>query len=230
MLTLETERLFLRDFSMKDWDALNAILSDPEVTRFMHFGSWNEVKRREWLAWLVQDACNQERSMDNWAMTLRSNGMLIGWFGIGDSRHPSEEGTRGCGYALNRRFWGQGYMAEAARAVFAYEFTVLGTRRILAECEMQNTASARVMQKSGMSYEGTYYDDDFEGNWAMRHRYTIGKFEPESLSNHKLQREGSGSERKPWTGEHLNATIKKQRTTSTLGKQQERDEDNTLDI
>ena len=37
MLTLETERLILRDFLRQDWDALNAILSDPQVTRFMHF-------------------------------------------------------------------------------------------------------------------------------------------------------------------------------------------------
>lgn len=170
MLTLETERLFLRDFSMKDWDALNAIISDPEVTRFMHFASWDEVKRREWFTRLVQDMGNQKREGYNWAITLRSNEMLIGWFFIG-----GKEGTRGCGYALNRRFWGQGYMPEAARAIFAYEFTVPGTRRIFAECETQNTASARVMQKSGMIYDGTFYNDDFEGNWAMRHRYAIMK-------------------------------------------------------
>ncbi len=175
MLTLETERLFLRDFSIKDWDALNAILSDQEVTRFMHFDSWDEAKRREWLARLVQDAYNQERDMYNWAITLRSNGMLIGWFGIGGARHSSENGIRSCGYALNRRFWEQGYMPEAARAVFAYEFTIPGTHRIFAECETQNTASARVMQKSGMLHEGTFYNDDFEGNWAMRHRYAISK-------------------------------------------------------
>lgn len=48
-----------------------------------------------------------------------------------------------------------------------------GARRILAECETPNTASARVMQKSGMSYEGTFYDADFEGNLAERHHYAI---------------------------------------------------------
>jgi len=179
MLSLETERLFLRDFSMKDWDALNAIISDPEVTRFMHFASWEEVKRREWFTRLVQDVGNQKRY--NWAVTLRSNGMLIGWFFIGGA----EEGPRGCGYALNLRFWGQGYMPEAARAVFAYEFTVLGTPRIIAECEVQNTASARVMQKSGMIYEGTSYNADFEGNWAMRHCYAISKQDWEIVSGAK---------------------------------------------
>ena len=66
-------------------------------------------------------------------------------------------------------------MPEAARAIFVYEFTVPGTRRIFAECETPNTASAWVMQKSGMIYEGTFYNEDFEGNWAMRHRYAVSK-------------------------------------------------------
>lgn len=145
MPTLETERLLLRDFVLSDWDALNAFLSDPAVTRFMHFASWDEGKRREWLTWLVQEASNPHRDADNWAMTLRSTGLLIGWLIIGKSRHAAEAGTRECGYALDQRFWGQGYMPEALRAVFTYEFTILGTHRIIAECETPNLASARVM-------------------------------------------------------------------------------------
>jgi len=177
MLTLETERLILRSFNMKDWDALHAIVSDPEVTRFMHFASWDEAKRREWFARLVQDVGNQKQRGYNRAITLRSDGTLIGWFFIGG---PPQD--RGCGYALNRRFWGQGYMPEAARAIFACEFTALGTLRIFAECETQNTASERVMQKSGMKYEGTFYNEDFEGNRAMRHRYAISKHDWEAIS------------------------------------------------
>lgn len=46
MLTLETERLVLRDFAMADWDALSTILSDPLVTHYMHFASWDEEQRR----------------------------------------------------------------------------------------------------------------------------------------------------------------------------------------
>src|SRR5579883_2430477 len=149
----------------------------------MHFASWDEVKRREWFARLVQDAGKQAREGYNWAITLRSNGMLIGWFFIGG---PPRD--RGCGYALDRRFWGQGYMPEAARAIFAYEFTVLGTLRMFAECETPNTASARVMQKSGMLYEETSYNADFEGNWATRHRYAISKQDWEAVSRAEKQR------------------------------------------
>ncbi len=172
MSTLETERLILRDVALTDWDALNALVSDPAVTRFMHFASWDEATRRQWLSRMVQEASNPRGGAhDNWAITLRSDGLLIGWLFIGAS-HP-EDRIRGCGYALGQRFWGQGFMPEALRAAFAYEFTVLGTQRIIAECETENVASARVMQKSGMGYVGTFYDADFEGNWASRQHYAI---------------------------------------------------------
>jgi RimJ/RimL family protein N-acetyltransferase len=173
MATLETERLILRDFLPGDWEALNSIVSGPAATRFMHFAAWDEEKRRQWLARMVQEAPAPHPWHDNWAITLRSSGLLIGWLFIGGSREIAEQGTRGCGYALDQRSWGHGYMTEALRAAFTYEFTVLGPRHIVAECETANTASARVMEKSGMTRVGTFYDSDFEGNWGERHHYRI---------------------------------------------------------
>jgi [ribosomal protein S5]-alanine N-acetyltransferase len=173
MAILATERLILRDFAPSDWDTLNALVSDPAVTRFMHFASWGEEKRYQWLARMVQEASTPHPYTDNWAIALRSNGLLIGWLFIGSSREVAEAGRRGCGYALEQHFWGQGYMTEALPAAFGYEFTVVGTQSITAECETANIASARVMQKSGIAYEGTFSDADFEGNWAERHHYKI---------------------------------------------------------
>jgi RimJ/RimL family protein N-acetyltransferase len=173
MSSLPTARLILRDFALSDWDALNAIVTDQAVTRYMHFAAWDEAKRRQWLARLADDASSAHPWHDNWAITLRRSGQLIGWLFIGGSREAAERGTRGCGWALDQRFWGQGYMTEALRAAFAYEFTVLRTRHITAECETANVASARVMQKSGMTCVGTFSDADFEGNWAERQHYEI---------------------------------------------------------
>jgi RimJ/RimL family protein N-acetyltransferase len=161
----------LRDFVPSDWDALDVIVTDPGVTRYMHFASWDEGRRREWFARLVQDASTPRPWHDNWAMTVRGTGVLIGWLFIGSSRETSASGTRGCGYALDQRFWGHGYMTEALRAVFAYAFAELGTQQIVAECDTPNVASAGVMRKAGMTYEGTFYDADFEGTRAERHHY-----------------------------------------------------------
>ncbi|GEM_PF-659053 len=172
MPTLETPRLLLRDFTLADWEAVNALLTDPLVTRYMHFAAWDEQRRREWLDKIVREADDPRRGFYNWAITLRNDGALIGWFGIGNTAQPTSS-ERGCGYALNSRYWGHGYMPEAACAIFAYEFTIRGAKRIFAECEVENIASARVMQKSGMTFEGEFYEPDIEGDWDARYRYAI---------------------------------------------------------
>jgi RimJ/RimL family protein N-acetyltransferase len=99
----ETERLILRDLALSDWDALDAIVTDPAVTRYMHFAGWDEAKRRAWLARMVQEAAAPHPYIDNCAITLRGDGTLIGWLYIASSREEAEAGTRGCGYALAQR-------------------------------------------------------------------------------------------------------------------------------
>ncbi|MFI5273732.1 MAG: GNAT family N-acetyltransferase [Ktedonobacterales bacterium] len=89
MVALETERLALRAFGVTDWDALNAILSDPLVTRYMHFATWDEKRRRAWLAKIVHEAHHPHDDVYNWAITLRHTSMVIGWLGIGGTTHPS---------------------------------------------------------------------------------------------------------------------------------------------
>jgi [ribosomal protein S5]-alanine N-acetyltransferase len=177
MPIIETERLLLRDFLLSDWNALNSFLSNPSVTRFTHFASWNEAKRRSWLESLVEQSSNPRRDRYNWAITLRNNGVLIGWLIIGRSLTSSERGMLdcGCGYVIDEPYWGQGYMPEALGAAFTYAFTALGTQRISADCQIDNVPSARVMEKIGMQYEGRFYDSDFEGNRTNNHRYSISR-------------------------------------------------------
>ncbi len=78
MSLLETEQLILRNFMLADWEALNAMVSDSAVTRYMHFAAWDEERRRGWLSQMVQEASSPHPSTDNWAITLRSSSQLIG--------------------------------------------------------------------------------------------------------------------------------------------------------
>jgi ribosomal-protein-alanine N-acetyltransferase len=180
MPMLETDRLRLRDFGPLDWQAINMVLSDPEVTRYMHFAAWNEEKRRAWFEWCIANSQEPNPDVYNWAISLKDTDNVIGWLGIGSASHPTMERERDFGYVLNRAFWGRGFMTEALRAVLAYEFEMLGALRIFATCETANIASARVMEKAGMRHEGTFRDTDFEGNWADRHRYGIHAHEHRS--------------------------------------------------
>jgi len=182
MIELETERLLLRPFQLTDWDELNALLSDPEVIRYMHFNSWTEEKRYKWLVWCVENNELANPDAYNWAITLRASTLLIGWLGIGAASHPTIAGERDFGYALHRDFWGLGYMPEALAAVLRFEFEQLKTPRIYGECELENSASARVMEKAGMRHKGVFLDADFEGNRRQRHRYAIDPQEFEATA------------------------------------------------
>lgn len=175
-MTLYTPRLALRDFAPTDWNAFNAFVSDPEVKHFMHFATWDEEQRRDWFLQMVQEANDVPRVAYNRAITLLSDGQLIGWFGIGNPAF-AETDVRDFGYALARRFWGNGYMTEALRAVLGYEFATLGTRRIISECDERNPASARVMRKGGMRYVGVLRAADRDGRQSASLHYAIDRDE-----------------------------------------------------
>lgn len=65
-----------------------------------------------------------------------------------------EHGRAEMGYWIGVPYWGRGYASEAAQAVVAYGFGVLGLNRIYATVFGGNTASRRVAEKAGMKYEG----------------------------------------------------------------------------
>ena len=173
MPLLRTERLILRDFMISDWEALDAILSDPEATRYMHFSAWDLKDRWNFFDWILENNRVSAPDSYQWAIELYSTGEMIGWFGIGGASEPTVAGARSFGYILSRSEWGHGYMTEALRAIIAYEFDALKSPFLTATCETANPASARVMEKAGMRWIKTVNDSDFEGNLAERHHYGI---------------------------------------------------------
>ena len=52
-------------------------------------------------------------------------------------------------------------MAEAVRAMIRFGFGRMGLNRVEARCAAENAASARVMEKAGMSHEGTLRQREF---------------------------------------------------------------------
>jgi RimJ/RimL family protein N-acetyltransferase len=86
------------------------------------------------------------------AVTLLHTGELAGCISLAlrDNDDRAE-----LGYWMGMPYWNHGYCSEAARALVAYGFEQMGLHRIYAFHFVRNPASGRVMQKAGMSYEGT---------------------------------------------------------------------------
>ena len=172
MTTLETDRLFLREFEEDDLQAIHEYASDPKVVRYMGWGPNTEKDTQKFLQRAFEQQRNQPRTDHDLAIILKAENHLIGSGGlyIGNPIHKEAE----LGYSLNRRFWGQGYATEAARAFVAFGFEELGLHRVYATCDPANVASARVMEKIGMQREGHLREHRWmKGKWRDSYLYAI---------------------------------------------------------
>lgn len=156
-MILKTPRLVLREFTADDFEAVHAYGSDPEVVEFLPWGPNSEQDTIDFLERNVKNAAVDPREDFVLGVVRRCDDRLLGGVGL---HLPDAESHLGMlGYVYHRDAWGQGYATEAARAIVSFGFDVLGLRRIWAGCDPENRASARVLEKIGMSLEGHLRED-----------------------------------------------------------------------
>lgn len=148
---IKTERLFLRQFNLKDADScLKNWASDPDVYRYMSQNAQTETEVRDWLS--TADQAYKDLETYYWAIIEASTKEVIGEIFVDDF------GTRNCwcelDWKIGKGFWNKGYMTEAVKAVSCYLIEEIGFHRVQAKCCVENRASERVMQKSGMTKDG----------------------------------------------------------------------------
>src|SRR5262249_35970647 len=134
MLTLETERLVLRQFRESDLDAYAEMVGDAEVMRFI--GSGVPLTRSEaWRNMAMMLGHWQLRGYGLWAVEERSGGELVGRVGYWEP-----EGWPGfeAGWMLRRAYWGRGFATEAARAALAHAFTAMGRTHVISLIRPEN--------------------------------------------------------------------------------------------
>lgn len=156
---LETERLLLRQFTPDDVDNLVALDGDPEVMRYINGG---RPTPREEIAhdYLPAFFRYYERFLGYgfWAAIEKRTGEFLGWFHFRPAPGgPLDEPE--LGYRLRRSAWGQGYATEGSKALIGKGFSELGARRIWATTMAVNLGSRRVMEKAGLRFVRTFFQE-----------------------------------------------------------------------
>jgi RimJ/RimL family protein N-acetyltransferase len=149
MERLETERLVLRRPRAGDAAAIFArYASDPEVTRYL---SWRRHHSLEDTDIFIgfSDSEWQRWGCGPYLAFSRADGTLLGSTGLA---FESTE-VASTGYVFARDAWGCGYATESLRAMIDVARRA-GVRRLYAICHIDHRASARVMEKGGMTREG----------------------------------------------------------------------------
>ncbi len=149
--TIRTERLQLRRLRADDAEAVFAYASDPEVARWTTWDPHESLDdSKAFISSVIEAYKNNKPSP--WGVVLKDTGLLIGTCGF-CAYHPKHQRAED-GYALSREYWGCGYATEALKAVIDFEFREMELNKIEGYCRINNTASARVMEKVNMHLEG----------------------------------------------------------------------------
>jgi ribosomal-protein-alanine N-acetyltransferase len=159
-LTLQTPRLTLRKMAIADADDIFAYASDPQVATYTSWAAHQSIADTyEYLNNFVFELYRSGKGMD-WGIIEKVSGKLIGTCGL----YTNSIHRRGTlGYAL-------GLMTEVAKTAIAFGFHVMQLQRIQAICDVDNAASAKVLEKSGMQFEGILHNYIFykERSWDVK--------------------------------------------------------------
>lgn len=105
-LILTTERLALREFTERDWQAVHEYASDPELVRYMDWGPNTEKETRDFIRRAMASYREKPRRDHQFAVILKEEDRLIAGCNIHllDPRHQEAS----IEYCFNRNHWGKG--------------------------------------------------------------------------------------------------------------------------
>lgn len=177
--TIETERLILRRFEytddepmLKNWIAdekIQSMYSEPV------YSTKEEVK-----GLLDKYIGSYERDdYYRWAVIEKVSGECIGqiaYFLVDTKNHFAE-----IEYCIGSAYQGRGYATEAAKAVIAYGFDRMNLHKVQICTKAINKCSKRVIEKCGLTYEGTLRDYFYmNGEYVSRLYFSILRSEYEA--------------------------------------------------
>jgi ribosomal-protein-alanine N-acetyltransferase len=149
---LRTARLLLRRVKESDDKDMFEYTGNHDVTKFL---SWNPhtdiAQTKEYIDHLILEYDMLDRYA--WAIEKCDSSKFIGIVRIFDLSFANKRVE--LSYILNPAFQGKGIALVAIRAVIEFCFDKVGLNRIQAKCTPDNFPSERVIQRLGMSYEGT---------------------------------------------------------------------------
>ena len=163
-LELVSARLFLRPLRESDVDLVLEVFTDPEMMEYAGGPVKSERIRTEMVASVQRGA---DGSIGVWCICKAQTKEPIGtiallplpveaedteWELVCTGEMP--EGDIEIGYFLRKDEWGPGYVSEAVARVLEFAFSVACLEEIVAVIDPRNTASRKVLERTGFLSEG----------------------------------------------------------------------------
>jgi [ribosomal protein S5]-alanine N-acetyltransferase len=143
MTNLQTERLALRPFDLRD---LGEIAAWEEIATAQNPGA----AAQEFLDYCLREY--RERGIGPWAIRSKVTGSIVGNCGFPEINFKEHRGEVNCYIAPPYR--NRGLATEALMSLFMFGFAEVGLTRIQARVDLENFSSQRLAEKAGMKFVG----------------------------------------------------------------------------
>ncbi len=148
---LQTERLFMREFRLEDFDTYADLVADPVFRRYLGNG---DLLNRE-MAWRAYTAMMGHwvlRGFGFWALEDKVTGEYVGHVGI---HYPEDWPDVEIGWGINPKFQNLGYGHEAAKKAMQFGFEELGFEHLISLIVEGNRPSVKLAKKLNEKYTKT---------------------------------------------------------------------------
>lgn len=164
VLPILTERLRLRAHRPDDLDPLLDYYSNPEVARYIPWEPWSRAEAEDRLQKRLRriGIDGQDSAL---GLIVERDHCVIGDVVLWPADETLERGW--LGWAFRPDASGHGYATEAVRALIAVAFENCRMRRVVAQLDSRNTASAKLCERVGMKKEAHLREDFWtKGEWT----------------------------------------------------------------
>lgn len=161
LFIIDCGEVFLREFRTEDAEAIYMISNQPEVFEFLP--DWKSTKDQR-INWVTNyeipenkaflKAVSQMHVTDEClrlSVILKETNELIGWCCTG-IKEESPPPNREIMYAISKDYQNRGYGTTACKGLINYLFTETNVEYLNAIALVQNTASNKVIKKSGLHF------------------------------------------------------------------------------
>ena len=145
---IETERLYLRKFSLKDTSALFKLNSNPNVIEFTEDVPFKNLSETE--NYIKNNTHLDTHNLGRWAVCEKRQGELIGWCSL---KHNPDYDFIELDCRLFEKHWNNGYATEVNKGLLSYAFNKLRIQDVYAFVNKHNQASIAVAKKIGLQLQ-----------------------------------------------------------------------------
>ncbi|NRD78156.1 GNAT family N-acetyltransferase [Bacillus sp. BRMEA1] len=161
--SLESEKLYFKELSLADAQAIHNYASDIEVSQFIGWKLMNTLdETREHIETMLKRETAGTHLYAS--IVLKATHKVIGTVMIFNFDHEANRAE--VGYVFHKDYWGKGFGTESVALMSHFAFTSLNLHKLHAIVVDENIGSARILEKNEYELEGRLKDHYFiEGKY-----------------------------------------------------------------